>query len=75
MTFHDDIASRLDDLRQREAAHRAERLRQIEALGKHVTFTLTITVFGLLALYGAFQAEAHTRTQDLINQENVAWRR
>lgn len=71
MTFHDDIASRLDDLRQREAAHREKSLRLTGAINKAVTLVLTAAAVGVLTFLCAGQYEQQLKTSALIDQENV----
>lgn len=71
MTFHDDIASRLEDLRQREAAHRENSLRWLDAINKAVTLILTLAAVGVLTVLDFAPTEQSLKERALINQENV----
>jgi hypothetical protein len=70
MTFHDDIASRLDDLRQREAAHREKSLLLQAAINKAITLILTVAAVGVLTFICAIPSEQQLKTSALIDQEN-----
>ncbi len=71
MTFHDDIAARLDDLRQREAAHREKSLRLHDVINKAITLVLTVAAVGVLTFICAGQLNHQLKTSELIDQENV----
>jgi len=75
MTFHDDIAYRLEDLRQREAAHREKSLRRIDAINKAVTLVLTLAAVGGITILCANGWEQQLKTSALIDQENVTWQK
>ncbi len=62
MTFHDDIASRLEDLRQREAAHREKSLRLHDAINKAITLVLTLIAVGGLTFLCAIPSEQQLKT-------------
>ena len=66
-----DIASRLEDLRQREAAHREKSIRWIDAINKAVTLVLTLIAVGGLTFLCAIPSEQQLKTSALIDQENV----
>ena len=76
MTFHDDIAYRLEDLRQREAAHREKSLRRIDAINKAITLVLTLIAVGGLTFLCAIPSEQQLKTSALIDQEaSVKWQK
>jgi len=64
-----DIASRLEDLRQREAAHREKSLRRIDAINKAVTLVLTLAAVGGLTILCANGLEQQLKTSALDCQE------
>jgi predicted outer membrane lipoprotein len=75
MTFHDDIAARLDDLRQREAAHRENSLRRIDAINKAITLILTVAAFGVLTALAFAPTEQSLKASALSNQEQITWQK
>lgn len=76
MTFHDDIASRLEDLRRREAAHREKSLRRIDAINKAITLILAVAAVGVLTFICAIPSEQQLKDSALDCQEAcVTWQK